>query len=368
MRFKKQNQGGFTIIELLVVIGITIVAATAGILYLANYRSGHDLNLALESIVAVIRDSQNRAITQQNGKQWGVRFNNNSVDRYEIFSGPSYASGTVDNSYNFRQGIIFSEPSSGNVFDAIFEPLTGRLNQHKIISLITGQQDDLVGNIIINTSGLITVRVEKKLAGYWHLDEGEGNNIYDASGNNKTGIITAGGGGWTSGKIDKAYNFDGSATFISIGSSTITGTSPFTLSAWLKLRTHSSYGLAVYMGNASQSQSAWIGYTATAQVGASNSIGGGFYGRNYGSGIADNEWHLVTLTFSGGANGTAVLYVDGIQKTTDVYTPNLQPTSLIMGKANTGTPYWYNGLIDDVRIYKRALTATEVLQLYNDLK
>ena len=108
-----------------------------------------------------------------------------------------------------------------------------------------------------------------------------------------------------------------------------------------------------------------MGWSQAVQVGTPNSIGGGFYGSNYGSGITDNNWHFLTLTFSGGASGTALLYADGIQKTTDTETPNLQSTSIMFGKANTGTDHWYNGLVDQVRIYDYARTPAQIAWDYN---
>jgi Concanavalin A-like lectin/glucanases superfamily len=162
--------------------------------------------------------------------------------------------------------------------------------------------------------------------------------------------------------------FDGSNQYVSIGVNSITGSSAFTLCGWLNVKTHSNYGIALFMGTASTSQSAFIGYVRTAQVGTTNSIGGGLFGVNYGSGILQNTgFHYVCLTYNGGAGGIMVVYVDGINRVSGTTTANIGTTSLRMGSSNTGT-FIYNGNIAQSSIYNRALSASEVLQNYNATK
>lgn len=119
-------------------------------------------------------------------------------------------------------------------------------------------------------------------------------------------------------------------------------------------------------GDAVSDQSAYIGWVDTAQKGTSDSIGGGFYGDNYGSGVTGTDWHHVAFTFSGGTGGTAILYVDGIQRATGTKTPNLQSDSVMMGKANTGTAYWYNGQVDEFKIFNYALSADQIKRDFNE--
>ncbi len=363
---------GFTLIELLVVVAIMVVIAAGVVFNLGSFNQKQNLELALNSVGAVARDVQQRAVTQQDGKRWGMRFYNTDSDRYEVFSGINYASGTLDKIYSFRQGISFGEPAASSSIDVVFDPLTGKLANNKVISLITGRSDGLVGDLILNKTGLITSRLENGLVGYWHLDEGTSTSVYDAAGSGRKG--TTAGPSWKTNSNCPAgsclsFNSVENDSIAVSGKNPVIGTAPFTIAAWLKVGSHANYGLAFYVGGAATGQSAWIGWCNTAQVGSSNSIGGGFYGRNYGSGITDTTgWHYVTMTFSGGNSGAAKIYVDGIQKVTDSYTPNLAATAITFGKADSGTAYWYNGDIDEARLYNRALTATEILNIYNDLK
>lgn len=201
----------------------------------------------------------------------------------------------------------------------------------------------------------------------WNFNENNGLVLTDNSGNNHHGnLINMTNSNWIKGptSLGSALHFDGN-NYVQAGSNMITGSSAFTLQGWFKAGSHSDFGLGVSIGNANTSQAAWLGWCGSANLGTSNSIGGGFYGRNYGSGITDNDWHFVSLTFSGGTNGTARLYVDGKVKTTDTYTPDLQATAIMFGKANTGTSYWYSGAIDNVKIYNYARSPAQIAWDYN---
>jgi hypothetical protein len=221
----------------------------------------------------------------------------------------------------------------------------------------------------------------------WKMDECTGTSIKDSSGNGNHGTLTIGpsgsqtsqgtcddgtstsawGGGKT-GKFNSSLKFDGTDDFVNVGTNSITGTNPYTLSAWVKGNSPSGYDGAVGIGNGSTNQLAWIGWVNTTQQGTSNSWGGGGYGNNWGTGITDTtNWHLITLTSSGGSTQTFYIYIDGVQKFTTTASFNLASTSTKVGALDdNGTRnYYFSGQIDDVQIFNYALTAVQVKQLYN---
>ncbi len=68
------------------------------------------------------------------------------------------------------------------------------------------------------------------LIGHWTFDEGLGTTAGDSSGNNLTGTIS--GATWTTGKISKALNFNGTDNYVNVGSpAPITNLNTFTWSA-----------------------------------------------------------------------------------------------------------------------------------------
>ena len=79
---------------------------------------------------------------------------------------------------------------------------------------------------------------------------------------------------------------------------------------------------------------------------------------------ANNAWHNIV----GVSDATTLyIYLDGVQKNTAVRTKTGTPSisaALAIGNWITYSAY-YNGQVDDVRLYNRALTAAEVAQLYS---
>jgi hypothetical protein len=68
-------------------------------------------------------------------------------------------------------------------------------------------------------------------------------------------------------------------------------------------------------------------------------------------------------------NSTATMYVDGMIDRTKSNIPSPNPNTsedLFIGKDSSGDfAYYFDGLIDEVRIYNRALTSDEIVELYN---
>ena len=113
---------GFTIFELLIVIGILAVVSGFMIFNLFGYRRYQDINLTTQEIAAVLRNAQNRSIAQEAGGSWGVHFENSATDDfYELFLGQSYATSTIYSKMVLRPTVEFSAPSSGNSINIFLE-------------------------------------------------------------------------------------------------------------------------------------------------------------------------------------------------------------------------------------------------------
>ena len=85
----------------------------------------------------------------------------------------------------------------------------------------------------------------------------------------------------------------------------------------------------------------------------------------------DNRWHMVAATYDY-AEGTALVYLDGLLQKEQVVGQFLQMTTTIpltlgcyVGFSSVnGRRGFYRGCLDDVRLYNRALSASEIAQLY----
>lgn len=246
--------------------------------------------------------------------------------------------------------------ATGNVALTTIDAGTGNIN-------VSGN------NLSIYSSALSVA--PGSLVAYYNLDEGSGTTATDSSGYNVTGTMV--GSPSYSASVPNvsgnqySLNLNGS-NYVSLSSNPISGNGAFTLSGWMSTNAFGAYSGAISIGSSAGSQSAYIGTVASAQVGGSNSFGGGFYGYNIGSGVTGtNQWHYVTLTYSGGSNGTAKMYVDGVLTNTTTYNPNISASLASLGRIGTDTSYNFNGLIDEARIYNTALTDNDVSTLYNGI-
>jgi hypothetical protein len=83
------------------------------------------------------------------------------------------------------------------------------------------------------------------------------------------------------------------------------------------------------------------------------------------SDLLDNAWHHLALTISG---TTVKIYEDGSLKYTTALSNSYvaQSNALFRIGSNLGESAFYNGLMDEVAFFERALTSTEISQIYNN--
>ena len=201
--------------------------------------------------------------------------------------------------------------------------------------------------------------VSDGLAGYWKLDEEGGASAADSSGNGLSGTVYGSPSSIESGAAGRAYGFGGS-DYISLGnpSSFPDGASPRSMCGWG--RPDSLAG-----------GFAWIASYGTAGTGQAMFIGRNgatLYGGGYGDDLSASNvwtagnWTQACLTYDG---ATARLYANGQQVASGAKSWNLARGVAYIGKQVNGAEYW-TGAIDDVRIYNRALSASEVSHLYSN--
>ena len=187
---------------------------------------------------------------------------------------------------------------------------------------------------------------------YYTFDNG---TAVDDSGNNNNGTIS--GAIATVGKIGGALSFDGVNDQVSIATLNHNiGTGDFTWSAWIYPR---RIGYKTYEGVMSVGS-----YSPNLSVNpGGNGQWGAYWGgaRNSGDTITPDMWTHVTMAREG---GIIRFYKNGIQMPmTHPVATSMANTIFRVGQ-NGNNSYFY-GDIDEVRFYNRALTQSEITEVYN---
>lgn len=152
---------GFSLIELLIVVAILALITASGGLVLFNYANRWNLENAVVEIVALIRDAQNRSLSQQDGNgdnqgdQWGIHFENGAEDSVKVFSGSSYSSARVATTYVLRPGLKFDIPLNGQSKDVIFSRVSGLPDNPFTVKISLSGDSAIFTEIFINSNGTI---------------------------------------------------------------------------------------------------------------------------------------------------------------------------------------------------------------------
>lgn len=235
---------------------------------------------------------------------------------------------------------------------------------------------------------------EGDLIGHWAFDEGTGETAHDNSANAfngafKTGPATWGAGfpEWAkdrNGENGKAIHFDEGAN-IEIPYNTNLNPKQLTIALWINAD-------KIDANNRFLGLQSWIGYKFQLQEAnrpflTIHSADDKYYDRDAEVNLPINEWHHIAVTFGG---GNMIFYIDGVAVKTWDNTPGdamsiaSAPYNLVFGQdfptdqyaatdANFDTDHkiplawggYFHGLLDEIRIYKAALTATQVESIYN---
>jgi len=209
---------------------------------------------------------------------------------------------------------------------------------------------------------------ESDLVGYWKLDEGTGTTAYDSSEYGNDGTLING-PLWVDGKYGKALSFDGVNDYVEIPHSTsLNIANEITVEAWVKPH-YTDYG----------------GISTRVIVGKH----GGWHNRGWSIGAkhldlqdvrfhwqAETDNYLDTSTnplstgvwtyVVGVANGTHIkIYINGELSALKANAESVDYNYPVeIGRNGVSSGSFFKGIIDEVRIYNRALTEEEIREHY----
>ena len=194
------------------------------------------------------------------------------------------------------------------------------------------------------------------LVGYWTFDGPDISGIiaYDRSGQGNNGEMRWSALVGAAGKFGQALSFDG-ARWIDAGNSANIQINNGTISGWIK-----TPGAGSGFRGVVAKQSAYGMFLYENEFGMYDWGTGSWRGSGYSPN--DGRWHHLVCTFRSGVSSGTLCYADGVLKLTTTITVSNHTVTLQIGEANAAQ--LFNGLIDDVRVYNRVLSAPEIWELY----
>ena len=209
-----------------------------------------------------------------------------------------------------------------------------------------------------------TINLDDGLVAYYEF-EGDAN---DSSGNGNNGT-EYGGVAYADGVIGKAAKFDGVDDYLDLGNFTyMKNNEEFSVSFWTKFSSGQNSRIIAQYDVDSNSR-AWQVATRTDKLAVYLAHTGTTLTVKVANTVdtyTDGKWHNVILNWS---NGTINLYIDN-QLATLSYTSNPSFTTITNHNANltisndANTADRFQGLLDEVKIYNRALNEAEIQKLY----
>ena len=212
--------------------------------------------------------------------------------------------------------------------------------------------------------------------GYWPLNEGGTGVVNDDSGSNNTGTwigpVVGTNGDYSAGKVQTwAGAFDGSSTYVYLGttSTAFNFSGNVSETAWIQTTKNNEW-IATFQNN---NPLFYMEVGSTTVTGASHKFV--VYLRTNAGTVAifngvttvdDGNWHFVGFSRNVSTQIVA-LYVDGKVDATSTYS-DTGPITTTGGNHTIGNTYSgfdFLGLINDVRVYNRVLSAQEIAALYS---
>lgn len=197
--------------------------------------------------------------------------------------------------------------------------------------------------------------------GLWHMNEASG-NVLDSSGNGNTGTPT--GTSVVSGLLGNARSFNGSTDFISVPATAKLDVQRLTIEAWTYSTNYIHNGFIFEKTTNGLVNTQYSCFFAASNV---------FIFRTYNTVPTiddlsivtsayslDNKWNHIACVYDG---ATKKIYINGVEVASKAYSQTLQTNAAgtaIIGAYGSGTSYFFNGKIDEVRVSNVARSPEEI--------
>lgn len=228
------------------------------------------------------------------------------------------------------------------------------------------------GTFLPKPDGSPEGRLTASLTGCWLMNDGAGNTVFDLSGNNLKGT-SSGSYSWGTGNFGSAWTGDGGTNEIQVISSQSAGgiLNPTTVTVLACVKTNTGttdqdiVSLWKIGDAANQSYLLWIDQPVWEFIIRTS---GGSYAANSSDNVVANEFVQVVGTYDG---QTVRLYINGIEvgsntaPSGDLLTISAEDAFFISERLGQQERE-FNGKIDHVMLFNRALSASEIALLYRE--
>jgi hypothetical protein len=199
----------------------------------------------------------------------------------------------------------------------------------------------------------------------YSFDEGTGTNVADSSGNTNRGTFST--ANWTTnGKYGSALVFNGSTSLVTVNdSASLHLSTGMTLEAWVNpVLASSAWSDLIYKGDSTYDNYFLEGSSPNNfSPAGGGTFGGGSFGLvnkvTTGTGaLTAHQWSHLAATYDG---TQLVLFVNGAQVSSLPQTGNIMTTgNPLQFGGDIANGQYFNGSIDEIRVYNRSLTASQI--------
>lgn len=151
--YKKYKNGGFTLVEFLMVLAIMLVLFTILIGTFVSFRNRESLDKDMSLVIETIRQAKHLTLNSKSGNQYGVYIGNDDIT---LFIGPTYTAGLSTNQViSFNTDVdLYSISLNGGGNIILFKKLTGETDNNGTI-ILKSKIASTTKNIVVYKTGLV---------------------------------------------------------------------------------------------------------------------------------------------------------------------------------------------------------------------
>ncbi|HDS83918.1 MAG TPA: carbohydrate-binding protein, partial [Phycisphaerales bacterium] len=217
----------------------------------------------------------------------------------------------------------------------------------------------------------VSLDTNHECIGYWRLDESEGTVAGDLSGRQNHGVLKNGlsfDADSVPGIIGNALRFDGVNDYIELPAGFDEFDNGFSAAFWAHPTAVKNWARFIDLGNGPNNHNIIVTRESTTNHLAVRVYDGGSAGGlvRASNAIALNTWQFFAVTISNRSSNNVRIYKNGqlIQTGTTAIPQSVLRSANYIGRSNWSADAYYQGALDDVRVFDYALSANEVMDIY----